>query len=781
VAAAGTLVGRQVELGAITEALKRADTAGAVVIGEAGVGKTRLIDAALAVAADAGFVTARIGGDTALADLPLAAFAPLLRERPVGDAGDLVTLRNTLRTMAGGRPLLLGVDDAHFLDDTSAVFVHQLAAELTAFVIVGTRAGVRPPAAITALWKDRLAVRVDVGPLARAEVADLVTATMGLPPAADLEAELWERCRGNPLFATELMLAARDAGTMVERDGVLTMTGGLPSPASLAELLDARLTALDDQQRRAAGLLALGGSIPVDVLEQLVEPDALVRLEAARLIVADEHRDRLEVRLAHPLHAEAVRHTLGQLTARQLRRELADALETVGDDTADHTLLIVTLRLEAGVPSSTELLVRATRLARLRHDPVLAERVATATMEQSPSIGAGLAVANALWEQGRAEEAARALSDPRVNWSAATPSQQATIAEVSAWVHFWGLGRARGALTDLHAAARVAPAERVAGVIGEAAAIEAACARPRAALDLVGLGDPAASTPLGCFAVVTAVATAGRPAAAIDAGALPPIDASGPWQFAAMAYGFALIDAGRVAEASELAYERIEAAIRAGNRHGRCCWTIVLGQAEMTQGRTETGRHWYEQAAQLALGSPGRIYLRRWALSGAMFCAVLLGDLDAADNFAASLAATPPHEATVHQLAWQLAEQWIVAERGDPAGAAGALLAMADDAYTDGRHGPVVRMLADATRTTSSKSTAGTSRSCSTGSSASTEAMETTWQSPPSGSSRRTIPCSQPRRPARPGPSPNNETSTTASSQHGGAARRNSERCSGGR
>jgi DNA-binding CsgD family transcriptional regulator len=235
-------------------------------------------------------------------------------------------------------------------------------------------------------------------------------------------------------------------------------------------------------------------------------------------------------------------------------------------------------------------------------------------------------------------------------------------------------------------------------VIGEAAAIEAACARPRAALDLVGLGDPAASTPLGCFAVVTAVATAGRPAAAIDAGALPPIDASGPWQFAAMAYGFALIDAGRVAEASELAYERIEAAIRAGNRHGRCCWTIVLGQAEMTQGRTETGRHWYEQAAQLALGSPGRIYLRRWALSGAMFCAVLLGDLDAADNFAASLAATPPHEATVHQLAWQLAEQWIVAERGDPAGAAGALLAMADDAYTDGRHGPVVRMLADATR-----------------------------------------------------------------------------------
>ena len=283
----------------MVNALKRADTAGAVIIGEAGVGKTRLIDATLDVAADAGFVTTRIRGDRALTDLPLAAFAPLLSDRPAGDAGDLVALRNALATMAAGRPLLLAVDDAHYVDDTSAVLVHQLAAELTAFVIVGLRTGIRPPAAITALWKERLAVRVDLGPLQRSEIADLLGVTVGVPPAASLEVELWQRSGGNPLFALELMVAAREAGTLVERDGLLTLDGALPAPTSLTELLGVRLSSLDEQEWRAASLLAIAGSLPVEVLERLVEPDALVRLEAARLITADERGDRL--RCASPI------------------------------------------------------------------------------------------------------------------------------------------------------------------------------------------------------------------------------------------------------------------------------------------------------------------------------------------------------------------------------------------------------------------------------------------------------------------------------------------------
>jgi ATP/maltotriose-dependent transcriptional regulator MalT len=124
----------------------------------------------------------------------------------------------------------------------------------------------------------------------------------------------------------------------------------------------------------------------------------------------------------------------------------------------------------------------------------------------------------------------------------------------------------------------------------------------------------------------------------------------------------------------------------------------VLADAEMMLGRTEGARQWYAQAAQLSFGAPGGIYLRRWALSGAMFCAALLGDLDGAAEQSRSLASSPAHEAVVHEHPRQLAEQWIVAQRGDPAGAARALRSMADVAYEAGRYGDVVRALLDATR-----------------------------------------------------------------------------------
>ena len=342
--AAGRLIGRHDELGEITQAMKRADVAGVVIRGDAGVGKTRLVEAALDVAVDAGFVVRRIGGDAALAELPLAAFAPMFAHQPTGDVGDFVALRNALRSECGNLPLLLAVDDAQFLDDASAVFVQQLAAELIAFVIVAVRAGVVPPAAITSLWKDRLAVRIDIGPLHRADVAELVQVTLGQRPAIDLETALWERSGGNPLFIRELVTAACEAGTIGARHGLLTMTGPLPAPTTVVELVALRLAELDEEQRRAAGIVAVGGALQVELLERLVDPETLVLLEEAGLVRADEVADRLEVSFVHPLFAEAVLQSIGRLTARRLRRELADAMEAGGAG-SDHVLRIVTLRL----------------------------------------------------------------------------------------------------------------------------------------------------------------------------------------------------------------------------------------------------------------------------------------------------------------------------------------------------------------------------------------------------------------------------------------------------
>jgi hypothetical protein len=49
--------------------------------------------------------------------------------------------------------LVVFVDDAHLLDDLSALVLHQLVQSQAASVILTIRTGEAAPAAVTALWK----------------------------------------------------------------------------------------------------------------------------------------------------------------------------------------------------------------------------------------------------------------------------------------------------------------------------------------------------------------------------------------------------------------------------------------------------------------------------------------------------------------------------------------------------------------------------------------------------------------------------------------------------
>jgi type II secretory pathway predicted ATPase ExeA len=120
------LVGREEELALFDELLR--DGRGAVVVAGAGTGKTRLVrEATERAAADA--ATVHVTATRSAQVLPLAAVAALLPER-APDTSDKLELfrsaRRALATRAGGRPVVLTVDDAHLLDPTSAALVHHL-------------------------------------------------------------------------------------------------------------------------------------------------------------------------------------------------------------------------------------------------------------------------------------------------------------------------------------------------------------------------------------------------------------------------------------------------------------------------------------------------------------------------------------------------------------------------------------------------------------------------------------------------------------------------------
>src|ERR1700760_592 len=145
------LTGRAEELRLIGEALTDGEHKGMVLAGAAGVGKTGLARAAAEAAARTGWSVRRVAGTATGRAVTLGAFARW------ADDTDTSSLALTRKVFAGltdgtnGAPLLVLVDDAHLLDDLSALIVHQLVLQDVASVIATIRTGEPAPDAVTAL------------------------------------------------------------------------------------------------------------------------------------------------------------------------------------------------------------------------------------------------------------------------------------------------------------------------------------------------------------------------------------------------------------------------------------------------------------------------------------------------------------------------------------------------------------------------------------------------------------------------------------------------------
>src|SRR6266487_1739928 len=125
-AKAADLVGRERELAAIAEFLEADAAACAVVIeGEPGIGKTTVWEAAVTAAAEQGFqpLRARPGGSEA--KLAFSGLADLLGEALPG-------VLSALRALSTAAPLLVAIDDAQWLDRSSAAALEYAARRLHA-------------------------------------------------------------------------------------------------------------------------------------------------------------------------------------------------------------------------------------------------------------------------------------------------------------------------------------------------------------------------------------------------------------------------------------------------------------------------------------------------------------------------------------------------------------------------------------------------------------------------------------------------------------------------
>lgn len=310
-------MGREDELERIERALERADSAGVVVVGPAGVGKTRLVAEALGRVRSGGVATRWAVATESARVIPFGALSHLLPSRlpsAVSAANLLWATGQALLDQAAGSRLVLGVDDAHLLDDHSAALVHHLAATGRAAVVATVRAGEPAPDPIGALWKDGMAERLDVSPLTDTEVGDLLVGALGGQVDGAARRRLFEVSRGNVLFLRELVTAGLQAGTLRQVDDVWQLGEAFPVVPRLVELVNSHLGRLAPEERSVLEMVAAAEALPAAVLERLAGGEPIEALERRGLLESRVDGRRLELRCGHPLYAEVLRSQLPALT-----------------------------------------------------------------------------------------------------------------------------------------------------------------------------------------------------------------------------------------------------------------------------------------------------------------------------------------------------------------------------------------------------------------------------------------------------------------------------------
>jgi class 3 adenylate cyclase/tetratricopeptide (TPR) repeat protein len=225
------------------------------------------------------------------------------------------------------RPLVLEVEDLHWVDRTSEEYFAYLAESLAgaSILVVATyRPGYRPP------WSDRsFATQISLGRLAANESLAIVRSVLPAADAGDPLARLiLDKAEGNPLFLEELARAVGDQG----------LTAGLPVPDTVHGVLSARIDRLAEEDKRILQTASiLGREFTPTLLAAIwdgpgpLEPH-LRQLTRLEFLVERPASDEAVYAFKHALTQDVAEATLLPSRRRELHRRAGEALERLHPD-----------------------------------------------------------------------------------------------------------------------------------------------------------------------------------------------------------------------------------------------------------------------------------------------------------------------------------------------------------------------------------------------------------------------------------------------------------------
>jgi DNA-binding CsgD family transcriptional regulator len=324
------------------------------IIGEAGIGKSTLWLAAfeeanargLAVASARAAEAESLFSFSALTDL-LEPYLPLLDDLPhpqyralsvallraePGDApvdqrAVATAALGVVRAIAAERPLLIGIDDAQWVDlPTLRVLefvMRRLRGEPVRLVVAQRREAVGASGPASRLFATHDPVALQLGPLGAEALHQLLLSRLGVPLKRPALLQLHRATAGNPFYSLQIVEHA-----LQHDPGALASFEQFPVPPSLHSLISARLTGVGPEARQLLLVVSALSRPTMRLLDRAVSggsaADLVASLERDGIILASESG----IHFVHPLIASTVYADASADERREVHRLLATHVET---------------------------------------------------------------------------------------------------------------------------------------------------------------------------------------------------------------------------------------------------------------------------------------------------------------------------------------------------------------------------------------------------------------------------------------------------------------------
>jgi adenylate cyclase len=395
--AESSLIGRRWEMSTVEGLLERAIAHhGGVlgVIGQAGIGKTRLVRDVSATAAARGVEVFTTGCESHAGNIPFYMVARFLRtiigvgdlegdaargrlrvQLRGADKQDLLLLDDLLgigdravaipqiapdarrrrliammnaALLARREPGMFIIEDAHWIDEVSeSMMVEILAgiAQTPSLVVITYRPEYRGPLARMSDFQQLTLV-----PLDDSQTNMLVTQLLGSDSSVGgLSALIAQRAGGNPFFVEEMVRDLAERGVLQGRSGAFQLRGRFADatvPATLQATIGARIDRLDATAKRTLNAAAvIGTRFTPDLLGRLIDGLDLEALTAGEFVSEVPSSSSRDYAFCHPLIRAVAYESQLKSDRAQLHRLLAAHLEE--PESADENASLIAGHLEA--------------------------------------------------------------------------------------------------------------------------------------------------------------------------------------------------------------------------------------------------------------------------------------------------------------------------------------------------------------------------------------------------------------------------------------------------